>query len=62
MSVVRQDPDLIEFVNKLECQVFLLIEENKELKKRVTVLEKAAKRHGVEISSESVTTDTCIIT
>jgi hypothetical protein len=62
MSVVRQDPDLIEFVNKLECQIFLLIEENKELKKRVTVLEKAAKRHGVEISSESVTTDTCIIT
>ena len=62
MSVVRQDPDLIEFVNKLECQVFLLIEENKELKKRVAVLEKAAKRHGVEISSESVTTDTCIIT
>ena len=62
MSVVRQDPDLIEFVNKLECQVFLLIEENKELKKRVTVLEKAAQKYGVEINSDSVNADTCIIT
>lgn len=62
MSVVRQDPDLVDFVNILESKIFVLIEENKDLKKRVSVLEKAAKKHGVEISSESVTTDTCIIT
>lgn len=60
MSVVRQDPDLETFVNELESKVLLLLEHNKNLERRVKVLEKAAKKHGVEVGGE-IDKDTCVI-
>ncbi len=61
MSVVRQDPDLINFVNELESKVLHLIEENKTLHRRLKVLEIAAKKHGIEVGNHEVDKDTCII-
>ena len=61
MSVVRQDPDLIDAFNELESKVFCLIEEKKQLHKRLLVLEKAAKEHGVKVGNHEATGDTCII-
>jgi hypothetical protein len=64
MSVVRNDFDadeLIIFVNQLESKIFLLIEENKLLTRRVRVLEVAAKKHGVQVGNHEVDKDTCII-
>lgn len=64
MSVVRNDFDadeLINFVNQLESKIFLLQEENKQLTRRVKVLEVAAKKHGVQVGNHEVDKDTCII-
>jgi hypothetical protein len=61
MSVVRQDPELVVFCNELEAKVLILIEENKKLKRRVKVLEKAAEKHGVFVGKPEEETDTCII-
>lgn len=61
MSVVRQDPDLIDAFNELEAKVLCLIEENKLQHKRLVVLEKAAKAHGVKVGNHEATGDTCII-
>lgn len=60
MSVVRQDPDLETFVNELESKVLLLLEHNKNLERRVRVLETAAKKHGVKVGGE-VDKDACMI-
>lgn len=64
MSVVRNDFDadeLLQFVNELESKVLLLMEENKGLKRRVRVLEIAAKKHGVQVGNHEVDKDACII-
>lgn len=61
MSVVRQDPDLETFVNEVEAKVLLLMEHNKTLERRVRVLEKAAKKHGVNVGSHEADKDACII-
>lgn len=62
MSVVRQDPDLHDAFNELEAKVLLIQEEHKKLRRRVIVLEKLAKKHGLNPESESkVELDTCII-
>ena len=62
MSVVRQDPDLQDAFNELEAKVLVIQEEHKKLRRRVTVLEKLAKKHGLNPESESkVELDTCII-
>ena len=61
MSVIRQDNELIDFCNELESKVLVLIEENKTLKRRVKILEKAAEKHGVFIKKPEEETDTCII-
>lgn len=62
MSVVRQDPDLIDAFNVLEAKVLCLQEEQKTLRRRLVVLEKIAKKHGVNIDSvETLDIDACII-
>ncbi len=64
MSVVRNDFDadeLIKFVNELESKIFLVQEENKQLTRRVKVLEVAAKKHGVQVGNHEVDKDACII-
>jgi hypothetical protein len=60
MSVVRQDPDLQDAFNELEAKVLIMQEEHKKLRRRVTVLESLAKKHGVTIDNK-VELDTCII-
>jgi hypothetical protein len=62
MSVVRQDPDLQDSFNELEAKVLLLQEEHKKLRRKVSVLESLAKKHGVKIdNTDKVELDTCII-
>ena len=51
MSVVRQDPDLQDAFNELEAKVLLIQEEHKKLRRRVIVLEKLAKKHGLNPKS-----------
>ena len=62
MSVVRQDPDLIDAFNELEAKVLCLQEEQKTLRRRLILLEKIAKKHGVNIDNvETLDVDTCRI-
>lgn len=61
MSVVRQDDEMLTFVNELESKVLVLIEEHKKLNRRVKVLELAAKKHGVDVNSQEPDKDVCII-
>lgn len=61
MSVVRQDDEMMIFVNELESKVLVLIEEVKKINRRVKVLELAAKKHGVDVNSQEVDKDVCII-
>ena len=61
MSVIRQDDELMIFVNELEAKVLILIEENKKLNRRVRVLETAAKKYGVDVNSQDPDKDVCTI-
>lgn len=61
MSVVRQDDEMLSFVNELESKVLILLEEHKKLNRRVKVLEIAAKNHGVDVNSQEPDKDVCII-
>lgn len=63
MSVVRQDPDLIDAFNELEAKVLCLQEEQKTLRRRIVVLEKAAKKHGIQpwADNDKVEVDACTI-
>lgn len=63
MSVVRQDPDLVDRFNTLEGKVLQLVEENKAIKKRLRHIETLAKKHGINIdnSADVSESDACII-
>ena len=61
MSVIRQDDELMIFVNELESKVLILAELNKKLTRRVKVLETAAKKHGIDVNSHDPDKDVCII-
>ena len=61
MSVIRQDDDMMIFVNELEAKVLILMEQNKKLTRRVKVLETAAKKYGVDVNSPDPDKDVCII-
>jgi hypothetical protein len=61
MSVIRQDDEMMMFVNELESKVLILIEHNKQLNRRVKVLESAAKKYGVDVNSPDPDKDVCTI-
>ena len=61
MSVIRQDTELADFVNELESKVLVLMAENKSIKKKLKKIESIAKKHGVNVETQEVETDACII-
>tara|TARA_Y100000389_G_scaffold198292_1_gene234523 strand:- start:10489 stop:10677 length:189 start_codon:yes stop_codon:yes gene_type:complete len=61
MSVIRQDTELADFVNELESKVLVLMAENKTIKKKLKKIEAIAKKHGVNVETQEVETDACII-
>lgn len=61
MSVIRQDTELADFVNELESKVLVLMAENKSIKKKLKKIELIAKKHGVNVETQEVETDACII-
>ncbi len=61
MSVIRQDTELIDFVNELESKVLVLMEENKTIKRKLKKIETIAKKHGVNVETQEVEADACII-
>lgn len=61
MSVIRQDTELADFVNELESKVLVLMAENKTIKKKLKKIESIAKKHGVNVETQEVETDACII-
>jgi hypothetical protein len=61
MSVIRQDTELADFVNELESKVLVLMAENKTIKKKLKKIELIAKKHGVNVETQEVETDACII-
>ena len=61
MSVIRQDTELADFVNELESKVLVLMAENKTIKKKLKKIELIAKKQGVNVETQEVETDACII-
>ena len=61
MSVINDNTDVMKEFNELESKVFVLIELVKTLERKVKAIESIAKKQGIELETETVDADTCII-